>query len=105
MPGQGRCDLCLLPSPLGKAARKKGTHLFLKRWMPFYSIIFQPVALAAPDEERVDGHGADAQLGHNGPAAGAQQLALLDIVPGLDVQCGQAVEDAPEAAPWSMTTV
>ena len=65
--------------------------------MPFYSKIFQPVALAAPDEERVDGHGADAQLGHNGPAAGAQQLALLDIVPGLDVQCGQAVEDAPEA--------
>ncbi len=65
--------------------------------MPFYSIIFQPVALAAPDEERVDGHGADAHFGHNGPAAGAQQLALLDIVPGLDVQCGQAVEDAPEA--------
>jgi hypothetical protein len=65
--------------------------------MPFYSKIFQPVALAAPDEERIDGHGADAQLGHNGPAAGAQQLALLDIVPGLDVQCGQAVEDAPEA--------
>ncbi len=30
-------------------------------------------------------------------AAGAQQLALLDIVPGFDVQCGQAVEDAPEA--------
>ena len=91
-------SLSATASPEGEApARKKRHPSFPKRWMPFYSIIFQPVALAAPDEERVDGHGADAQLGHNGPAAGAQQLALLDIFPGLDVQCGQAVEDAPEA--------
>ena len=66
--------------------------------MPFYSIIFQPVALAAPDEERVDGHGADAQLGHNGPAAGAQQLALLDGITGLDIQRGETVESVKKPA-------
>ena len=59
-------------------------------------IILQPVALAAPDDG-VDGDGADAHFHNGGLAAGGKGLALLDLLPGLDVNVAQPVEDRAHA--------
>ena len=89
-----------------RAARKIQSAASLRAYRAvLLSINFQCVALAAPDGQRVDGHHAQTELCHNGFAADAQQLALLDLLARFDLQIGQAIEDAFQARAVVMTTV
>ena len=83
--------------PFAPRANKKSRPLRWDREKSNGLIILQPVALATPDGDGVDVDGADAHFHNGGLAAGGKGLALLDLLPGLDVNVAQPVEDRAHA--------